>query len=277
MKEDAAIILGFIAGDMIGSPYERRSDTIKTTDFPLFCERSRYTDDTVLTIAVMDWLMSDSEHTWDYLAKKFVYYGTRYRINGTDRCFGDAFTAWLFDEKRPLGRESISNGGAMRVSPVGFFFNTVEEVEEVAKIQASLTHNHPISIQSSQVAAVSVLLARQGKTKTEIQAFIEQRYGWNLHKDFNLFRADYEWTMNCQNTVEGALMSFLNAPDFEGTIRNIVSLGGDSDTMGAIACPIAEVFFGGVPDYIKKEVYKREIPDEFLHIMKHFSQIVAYS
>lgn len=268
-------LLGTITGDMIGKPYERRANSIKTTDFPLFEKRCKYTDDTVLTIAVMDWLMTDKDLTWETLADRFVHYGTRYRFKGRDRCFGDEFTKWLKDEHREFGRVAESNGAAMRVSPVGWFFNTVEEVENAAKIQASLTHNSEEAIEGAQVAAVAVLIARQGKTKDEIKSFIEERYGWNLNFDIDKYRAEYKWTPRCKKTVEGALVSFLNSSNFETCIRNAVSLGGDADTIGAIAGSIAEAYYGEVPMDIKKEVLRRAIPDEFKDILTKFGEAIG--
>ena len=269
-----SFLLGTIAGDMIGKPYERRDRAIKTTDFPLFDKRSKYTDDTVLTIAVMDWLLSDSEHKWETLAERFVHFGTRYRIKGQDRCFSEDTAKWLLDDNRPFGKESKGNGAAMRVAPVGWFFDSVEKVEEVARIQAALTHNSEEAIQGAQIAAVSVLLARQGKTKEAIRAFIEERYGWNLHNDFNEYRNEYEWTSLCGKTVEGALMAFLASSDFEQAVRNAVSLGGDADTIGAITGSIAEAYYGEVPEIIRKEVLRRSIPEEFLDVIGRFSMAV---
>lgn len=269
-------LLGTIAGDMIGKPYERKDNAIHTTEFPLFERRCKYTDDTVLTIAVMDWLLSDKNHTWDVLVDRFIHYGTRYRINRQDCCFSSTFKKWLFDENREWGRVAPSNGAAMRVSPVGWYFNSVEEVEEVAKIQASLTHNTPEAIQGAQVAAVAVLLARQKKTKAEIKSFIEKRYGWKLSDDMVAYRKTYVRNFLCKETVEGALVSFLNSKDFESAIRNAVSLGSDSDTVGAITGSIAEAFYG-VPDAIRGEVLRRSIPDEFKAILGRFSEAIGYS
>lgn len=274
-KKNDIIGLGTIAGDVIGKAYEAKSKSIKTTDFPLFSKTSKYTDDTVLTIAIMDWLLTDNELTWDKLADRFVHYGTRYRIKGKDCCFSREFKAWLYDENRSYGRVSSSNGAAMRVSPVGWFFDTVEEVENAAKIQASLTHNSEEAIQGAQVAAVSLLLARQGKSKDEIKSFIEGRYGWNLNIDIDEYRKDYEWTVFCMKSVESALVSFLNSTDYETCVRNAVSLGGDADTIGAIAGSIAEAFYGGVPNDIKRVVLpKIEKAPEFVDVLKRFSDAI---
>lgn len=268
------ILLGTIAGDMIGKPYERRDRAIKTKDFPLFDKRSKYTDDTVLTIAVMDWLMIDREHTWKVLADRFVYYGTRYRIKGQDRCFSRDTAAWLLDDNREFGKKSMGNGAAMRVSPVGWWCNTIEEVEEVAAIQASLTHNTPEGIIGAQIAAAAVFLARTGKSKKEIQSFIEERYGLLLFP-IDFYRESYEWTSLCMETVRAALVSFIYSENFEDAIRNAVSFGGDADTIGAITGSIAEAYYGEVPEAIKREVLRRSIPDEFKMVLTNFSKAVG--
>ena len=274
-KPKPKILLGTIAGDMIGKPYERRDRAIKTKDFPLFEKRSKYTDDTVLTIAVMDWLLSDKEHTWDILAEKFVHYGTQYRIKGQDRCFSEASAAWLLNDNRPFGKQSKGNGAAMRVSPVGWFFDTIEEVESVAIIQAGLTHNTNEAKLGAVIAAVAVYLARTGKTKEQIRATLKKKYGLVLPYDFNLYREGYTWTSLCLDTVRGALMSFLCSNDFEDAIRNAVSLGGDADTIGAITGSIAEAYYGEVPEHIRKEVLRRAIPDEFKDILNKFGEVIG--
>ena len=163
----------------------------------------------------------------------------------------------------------------MRVAPVGWYFNTVEEVEEDAKIQASLTHNEPEAIEGAQVAAVAVLLARQGKSKDEIKSFIEERYGWKLTYDMDDYRKNYERNYLSKETVEGAVVSFLCSTDFESSIRNSVSLGSDSDTLAAINGSIAEAFYGEVPEHIKKEVLRRAIPDEFKDVLKRFNKTIG--
>lgn len=268
------VLLGTIAGDMIGKPYERHKNSIKTTDFPLFSKTCKYTDDTVLTIAVMDWLMGDKSLSWEYLEDRFVYYGTRYRCRGKDRCFSNGFMAWLKDDKRERGRVSQSNGAAMRVSPVGWYFNTMEEVENAAEIQAKLTHNHPDAILGAKAAAVAVFLARKGKSKNEIKELMGNRYGFDLSTPIDEYRDEHVWTSDCKESVRAALISFLWSADFEDAIRNAVSLGGDADTIGAITGSIAEAFYG-VPEHIKKEVLRRSIPDEFKDVLARFSEQIS--
>lgn len=271
------LMCGFIAGDMIGKPYERRKDSIHTTNFPLFEKRSKYTDDTILTIAIMDWLMSDENYTWKILEDKIVSYATTSkRFKGQSRCFSEPFTDWLKDPKREKGRISDSNGAVMRVAPIGWFFNDIETVEKVAEIQASLTHNHPDAICGAKAVAVAILLARQGKSKEEIRKFISVRYDIDLHYTMDEYRGIAEWTTNGKITAQQALISFLNTDNFEDAIRNAVALGSDADTVGAITGGIAEAFYGEVPDYIKSEVYKRAFPEEYWIQIRAFCKKVGF-
>ena len=183
-------LLGAIAGDIIGYPYERHKITSKRTDFPLFERRSRYTDDTVFTIAVMEWLLNDENLTWDYLANRFLHYGKKYRT----KYYGSEFIEWLNDDHRQFGRESWGNGTGMRVSPVGWFFNSLEEVENAAGAQAKLAHNHHDAIVGAKAAAVAVFLTRTGKSKEEIKNFMCNRYGFDLSTRLRLFVLRYSAT-----------------------------------------------------------------------------------
>ena len=168
IQDSKHLMYGVIAGDLIGKPYERRKDSIYTTDFPLFEKRSKYTDDTILTVAIMDWLMVDENHSWDVLEQKIVTYTkTSKRFKGQSRCFSNAFAEWVKDENREKGRVSDSNGAVMRVTPVGWFFNDIETIERVAEIQATLTHNHTDAVCGAKAVAVAVFLARQGRTKDD--------------------------------------------------------------------------------------------------------------
>ena len=268
---------GVIAGDMIGKPYERRKDSIHTTDFPLFEKRSKYTDDTILTVAIMDWLMSDASLSWNVLEQKIVTYAkTSKRFIGQSRCFSNVFVEWIKDENREKGRVSASNGAVMRVTPVGWFFNDIETIEKVAEIQASLTHNHPDPICGAKAVAVALFLARQGSTKDEIREFISSRYDIALHYTSEEFRSVAQWTTNGKETAQQALMSFLCTDNFEYAIRYAVSLGTDSDTVGAIVGGIAEAFYREVPEHIKSEIHRRAFPDEYWDVIRKFVERVGF-
>ena len=271
------LMYGVIAGDMIGKPYERRKDSIHTTDFPLFEKRSKYTDDTILTVAIMDWLMSDASLSWNVLEQKIVTYAkTSKRFIGQSRCFSNVFVEWIKDENREKGRVSASNGAVMRVTPVGWFFNDIETIEKVAEIQATLTHNHPDAVCGAKAVAVALFLARQGSTKDEIREFISSRYDIALHYTSEEFRSVAQWTTNGKQTAQQALMSFLCTDNFEYAIRYAVSLGTDSDTVGAIVGGIAEAFYREVPEHIKSEIHRRAFPDEYWDVIRKFVERVGF-
>ena len=253
------ILLGAIAGDVIGSVYEFHA--CKSTDFGLFYDASRYTDDSVMTVAIADWLL-----TGDSLLEIMQDYGNRYPAAG----YGGMFYSWL-KAREPKPYNSWGNGSAMRISPVGWAFNTLEETLEAAKQSAEITHNHPEGIKGAQATAASIFLARTGKSKQEIKKYIEQIFGYNLSRTCDEIRPTYLFDESCQGTVPESIIAFLESSDFESAIRLAVSLGGDADTMGAITGGIAEAFYGGVPEHIKKEVLKR-LPNEFIKVMMNFYQ-----
>lgn len=250
-------LLGAIAGDVIGSVYEFRS--FKGTDFPLFCDYSEYTDDSVMTVANADWLLSG-----DSLLGIMQEYGHRYPTAG----YGGMFKDWLWSDD-PQPYNSWGNGSAMRVSPVGWAFETLEETLEAAKQSAEITHNHPEGIKGAQAIAACIYLARTGKSKEYIKEYVETTFGYNLSRTCDEIRPVYQFDGSCQGTVPESIIAFLESTDYESAIRLTVSLGGDSDTMGAITGAIAEAYYGGVPEHIKQEVLKR-LPDEFIDVMNRF-------
>ena len=250
-------LLGAIAGDVIGSVFEFRS--YKGTTFPLFCDYSEYTDDTVMTVANADWLL-----TGDSLLGIMQEYGHRYPTAG----YGGMFKDWLWsDDPQPYG--SWGNGSAMRVSPVGWAFDTLEATLEAAKQSAEITHNHPEGIKGAQATAACIYLARTGKSKEYIKEYVEATFGYNLSRTCDDIRPTYQFDGSCQGTVPESIIAFLDSTDYESAIRLTVSLGGDSDTMGAITGAIAEAYYGGVPEHIKVEVLKR-LPDELIDVMTEF-------
>ena len=257
---DTRILLGAIAGDVIGSVYEFWPT--HSTDFELFQTSSHYTDDTVMTVANADWLL-----TGDSLLGVMQDYGNRYAGAG----YGGMFCQWLFYMDDPQPYNSWGNGSAMRVSPVGWAFDTLEETLEAAKQSAEVTHNHPEGIKGAQATAASIFLARTGKSKQEIKDYVEQTFGYDLSRTCDEIRPNYTFKESCQETVPESIIAFLESTDYESAIRLAVSLGGDADTMGAITGGIAEAFYGGVPAGIKAEVVKR-LPDEFIGIMIQFYQ-----
>lgn len=248
-------MIGAIAGDIIGSVYE--FDNIKTTDFPLFTAESDYTDDTIMTVAVADWLLNGRD-----LAKVMQRYGREYPYPTGG--YGGRFSGWL-REKDPQPYNSWGNGSAMRVSAVGWMFDSLEKTLEVAKDTAVVTHNHPEGIKGAQATAAAIYLARTGKSKQEIKQYIETTFTYDLKRTCDEIRPNYHFNESCQGTVPEAIIAFLDSTDYENAIRLAVSLGGDSDTLACITGGIAEAFYG-MPEEIKLEVKKR-IPEKFNEII----------
>lgn len=240
-------MLGAIAGDMIGSVYEFNNR--QTKDFPLFVEATDFTDDTILSVAVADVLMNGGDY-----AKAFKDYYWRYP-NPTGS-YGARFHQWAASPSR-TPYNSWGNGSAMRVSPVGFACDTLEQVLAEAERTAAVTHNHPEGVKGAQATAAAIFLARQGQSKAEIRRFVTTTFGYNLSPTVDEIRPHYAFTESCQGTVPEAIIAFLDSTDFEDAIRNAVSLGGDSDTLTCITGGIAHAFYGGVPDAIQQEVLAR--------------------
>lgn len=238
-------MLGAIAGDIIGSIYE--ANNIKHKEFPLFQARNRFTDDTVLTVAVADTLLNRGSY-----AEHFKQYHHRYPFAG----YGAKFYLWaVSDEVKPYN--SWGNGSAMRVSPVGFALNDLETVLAEAKRSAEVTHNHPEGIKGAQATAACIFLARKGQSKREIQSYIQDTFSYDLNRSLEEIRPSYRFDVSCQGSVPQAIIAFLESTDFEDAIRNAVSLGGDSDTIACITGGIAHAFYGKVPDVIAQEVFAR--------------------
>lgn len=256
-KLDVKFLCGAIAGDIIGSVYER--NRTKNRGFHLFSSSSKFTDDTVMTVANADWLL-----TGDSLLGIMQDYGNRYPHAG----YGGMFRSWLREDE-PKPYNSFGNGSAMRVSPIGWAFDSLEETLEAAKQSAEVTHNHPEGIKGSQAVAACVFMARTGKSKQEIKEYVESSFGYNLNRTCDEIRPNYHFDVTCQGSVPESIIAFLESTDFESAVRLAVSLGGDADTMGAISGGIAEAYYGGVPECIRKEVLKR-LPNEFIGVMRRF-------
>lgn len=256
---EEGFLLGAVAGDIIGSVYEHYS--IKKTDFPIFSGLSRFTDDTAMTVAVADWLLGTTA-----LVPSLQDYVRLYPKAG----YGGMFRQWAMSDN-PLPYHSFGNGSAMRVSPVGWAFDTLEETLRHAAESAAVTHDHPEGIKGAQAVAACIFLARKGESKTYIQEYIEQHFGYNLHRTCNEIRPNYRFDVTCQGSVPESIIAFLESTDFESAVRLAVSLGGDADTMGAIAGSIAEAFYGGVPENIRQECI-RLLPADMLGVLHRFSE-----
>ena len=252
-------MIGAIAGDIIGSVFEHHA--IKSTQFPLFSRYSGFTDDTVLTVAIADSILKKVDY-----ATSLKTFGQKYPYAG----YGSSFFRWIFSsDSRPYN--SWGNGSAMRVSPVGFAFDSMEDVLSEAKKSAEVTHNHPEGIKGAQATALAVFTARSGQSKATIKQGISDRFGYNLDRALDDIRPHYSFDISCQGSVPEAIIAFLEGKDFEDAIRKAISLGGDSDTQACIAGGIAQAYYQNIPSKIVSDVRKR-LPEEFLLIIDEFSE-----
>lgn len=250
-------MLGAITGDIVGSIYEWHN--IKTVDFPLFSPISRFTDDTVLTVAVADAILNGKDY-----ARTIWEYGRKYPYAG----YGGRFSQWLLKEDlHPYN--SFGNGSAMRVSPVGFAFDSIEKVLGEAEKSAAVTHNHTEGIKGAQATALAIFLARQGEGKLEIRQQIESRFAYDLGRSLDDIRPGYKFDVTCQGSVPEAMIAFLESNGYDDAIRKAISIGGDSDTIACITGGIAEAYYKGIPDFIIQEVRGR-LDDDLLTVIDTF-------
>ena len=249
-------VLGALVGDIVGSTYE--FNNIKSQDFPLFPDGSRFTDDSVMTLAVAQALM-DAMYCGQPISTALVHrmqeLGNRYPGAG----YGGLFSAWL-GSANPAPYNSWGNGSAMRVSPVGWVANSLEAAEFLAAETAKVTHNHGEGIRGAQAVAGCIVLARQGASNEQIRTYLRERIGYNLDFTLDQIRPSYTFDVSCQGSVPQAVMAFLEGAHFEDVVRKAVSLGGDSDTIAAIAASLAHARFG-VPDALAASVRALLTPD----------------
>jgi len=250
-------MIGAIAGDMIGEPYE--AHPIKHEDFEL--RVSRFTDDTVLTIAVAHSILFDED-----CGVCLKRYARRY----SRLPYGGSFRLWVRSrDNKPYG--SFGNGSAMRVSPVGFAHDSAGDVLKQAEITAVVTHNHPEGVKGAQATALAVFLARNGENKEDIRREISGRFGYDLARSVESIRPGYRFDVSCQGSVPESIIAFLDSTSFEDAIRKAVSLGGDADTMACIAGGIAQAFYKTIPAGIIRRV-RAGLPREMLDIIDLFNQ-----
>ena len=262
---------GAILGDMIGAPYEfDRGD--KTKEFPLFVQDSEFTDDSVMTIAVAEALMStrkaSEERIKAALVRAMQRWGRKYPYAG----YGGMFRRWL-RSRAPQPYGSFGNGSAMRVAAAGWLADTLEETRRLARLSAEVTHNRPEGIKGAESVASAIYLARTGSSKGEIRDCILREFGYDLSRTCDQIRPTYHHVESCQQTVPEAITAFLEGTDFEDVIRTAVSLGGDCDTLTCIAGGMAEAFYG-VPEELKEECRKR-LPGDMLEVLDRFETLTA--
>jgi ADP-ribosylglycohydrolase len=234
-------MLGAIAGDVIGSVYEW--DRIKSTDFPLFDPESHFTDDTVLTIAVARCLLDGDDYVAAFHDAHSLY---------PDAGWGGMFNQWAW-LKQTKPYNSLGNGSAMRVSPIGFAFDSLEETLNEAARSAAVTHNHPEGIKGAQATAAAMWLARHGHDQHSIRRELESRFAYNLSRSLNDIRPTYSFDETCPGSVPEAIIAFLESTSYEDAIRKAISLGGDADTQACIAGGIAQAFYSGLPAQSDKQ------------------------
>lgn len=252
-------ILGAIIGDVIGSRFE--FNNYKDVDFQLFSEESKFTDDSVLTFATMSCIIDEGNY-----AKAYQAFARKYPGRG----YGGYFSTWIHQDN-PQAYNSWGNGSAMRVSPIGWAFNIMEEVLENAKKSAEVTHNHPEGIKGAQAVATAIFLARKNRSKTEIKDYIENNFHYDLSRSISTIRDNFHFNESCQETVPEAIVAFLESTNFESAIRLAISLGGDSDTIACITGSISEAFYQDIPEHIIENTL-RLLPEELIDLLEEFSR-----
>ena len=264
MTDERIALLGAICGDIVGSTREWRR--IKKLDFELLPPRSLFTDDTVMTCAVAEWLMNRDAD----LTSIMQHWGLKYINAG----YGHMFIRWLTSAD-PKPYNSFGNGSAMRVSPVGWVADTIEETMELAKATTMVSHNHPEGVKGAQSVAAAIFLARTGHSIEEIKEFIEREFpSYNLRRCIDEIRPRYRFDSSCQGSVPESIIAFLESTDYESAIRNAISLGGDADTMAAISGSIAATFYKEIPDEIATGCMNL-LPDDILSIIDSFSKHIT--
>jgi ADP-ribosylglycohydrolase len=250
-------VIGALAGDIIGSAYE--FGRTKSKDFPLFGPESGFTDDSVMTVAIAQAVLTDGDYR-----KAALEFGRRYPNAG----YGGLFMGWL-RAKDPKPYNSYGNGSAMRVSPIGFAFDTIEETLSEAERSAEFTHNHPEGIKGAQATALAIFLARTEWDMDLVRSEVAARFGYDLTRTVETIRPGFVHDESCQRTVPEAIISFLDSNSYEDAVRNAVSLGGDSDTLACIAGGISEAYYGPPPREIRTKV-KEILPTDLWSVAEQF-------
>ena len=270
-------MLGAIYGDMVGSRFDFTG--FKSEDFEMFTDKCTFTDDSLMTLAIAKSLLVEGLDDIESLKSKTIFNMVDIYHRYPDTNWGYLFLEWLNGIKTP--KDSMGNGAAMRISPVGWVANSIEEVKLLAKYLTEISHNHPEAIKGAEALAMCVFLARNGKSKEEIKDYIGKHYYFEvLNDDFKHLQNTYgrfngdgdEWLyVTCPGSVPHAIRAFLASDDFQDAIRKAISLGGDSDTLGCMTGAIAEAYYG-MTVYEELEVLKR-LPDDLANICYAFETI----
>ena len=259
-------MLGAIIGDIAGSIWEFKPS--KTKNFELLTDLDTFTDDSVMTFAIAKSLLeckSDYSDLSEVTVKNMQSLGKKY----SDAGYGGMFLGWIFSSD-PKPYNSYGNGAAMRVSSCGIVAKSIEEAKLLSRKVTEVTHNHPEGLKGAEAVAVAIFLARSGMSQLEIKEYINKNY-YSMNFTLDEIRDAYRFDVTCQGSVPQAIMAFIEAKDFEDSLRNAVSLGGDSDTQAAIAGSIAEYHFG-IPEDLRNQAYKY-LPDDLLRIVHAFESI----
>lgn len=250
--------IGGIIGDIVGKPYE--FTPVKEKDVPLIMASSKFSDDSVMTVATMDWLLGRD------IVESMQFWGNKYERAG----YGRSFWNWLHtDSPQPYG--SFGNGSGMRVSPVGWMFDTLEETLVYASKSAEPTHNHPEGIKGAKAVAGCIWLARNGATKDDIRKFCTEQFSYDMDRTVDDIRPGYRFEVSCQKSVPEAIICFLDGTSYEDVVRNAISLGGDADTQACMAGSIAEAFGYFVPENLYK-MFLNKVTPEMLDVIKRFNE-----
>lgn len=261
LRAAQSVMLGAICGDIIGSTYEFHP--CKDVNLPLFTPYSRFTDDTVCTIAVADAMMKGVPY-----AKVMQEWCRKYPHAG----YGGHFRLWIMvDDPEPYN--SWGNGSAMRVSGAGAFGRNLDEVLALARASAEVTHNHPEGVKGAEATAAAIYFALNGMSKEDMKTVLERMFGYNLSRDYDKIQRHYRFDVSCQGSVPESIIAFLHGSDYESTIRLAVAMGGDADTMGAIAGGIAAAYYGGVPKNIAN-VCMGFLPGEMIEVIRRFNEVL---
>jgi ADP-ribosyl-[dinitrogen reductase] hydrolase len=244
-----SMIYGTMIGDIAGSRFE--FNNYRKKDFVIFDKDSFFTDDTIMTIAVAKALKESKKNDYKDLSEKAIYYMQTIGRNYPDAGYGGNFYHWIFDEAKPYN--SFGNGAAMRVGPCGFMAESLDEAKALSKAVTEISHNHPEGIKGAEAVAVAIYMSKNGFSKEEIKEEMSKYY--KLDFTIDEIRQTYKFNETCQDSVPQAIEAFLESKDFEDAIRTAISLGGDSDTIGAITGSIAEAYYG-VPEEMKVEALK---------------------
>lgn len=248
--------IGALIGDYCGSIYEWNNTHEESPDSIEILKNGKFTDDSVLTVAVMEWLVSTGGEN----SKELIEYLKDWATNYPDAGYGGKFKTWvLSDSDKPIN--SYGNGAGMRVSPCAFYANTLEECLDLAKKSAEVTHNHEEGIKGAQAIAEAIYLARSGAGKQDMKRILEEDFKYDLSKPITeIGTKSHNFDATCQVTVPEAIICFLESRDFIDCIKKSIWIGGDSDTIAAMACSIAEPYYG-LPHFIMEDM-KNKLPDD---------------